>query len=344
METPKEQGFRAPAEWEPQSRCWMAWPARKAVWGEKLAAAREGYAAVARSIALYQPVIMVAKPENAAEASLQCGKGVSVLSMPIDDSWFRDNGPSFLVDDGGALAGVTWGWNAWGEQYTDYANDAALAERILAHLDIPRFVGPMILEGGAVHVDGEGTLLATEQCLLNPNRNPSLAREDIEKNLGDFLGIEKVIWLGRGLVDDDTDGHVDNLACFVRPGVVMALTTRNKDDANYGALADNLERLREARDARGRELAIIEIEQPAPQYADERRLPLSYINFCIVNRAVIVPEFEDSRDARARAAIAEAFPDRQIVPAFATDICRGGGGIHCITLQQPAGAAAGKAG
>jgi len=194
-----------------------------------------------------------------------------------------------------------------------------------------------VLEGGAVQVDGEGTLITTEQCLLNPNRNPNLWREEIERLLAGHLGIRKVIWLGEGLVDDETDGHVDNLACFVAPGVVLALTSSDPEDANYKALADNLERLRAASDVKGRPLEVIEIEQPKARTGDDgRRLGLSYVNFYIANGGVVMPSFEDPADPRAYETVVRCFPDRQVVQIPALDIVAGGGGIHCITQQQPA--------
>jgi len=194
-----------------------------------------------------------------------------------------------------------------------------------------------VLEGGAIHVDGEGTMLTTEQCLLNDNRNPGMSRADIERELGRLLGVETVIWLGQGLQDDETDGHVDNLACFARPGVVLAMTSSDRNDDNYEALQDNLARLRAARDARGRELEIIELPQPRRRKgADGRRLALSYVNFYFANDAVVVPSFEDSNDKSALETIARCFPDRKAVQIDASDIVVGGGGIHCITQQQPA--------
>lgn len=329
--------MRMPAEWEPQARCWLAWPDRLALWGDGLAAAREAYAEVARAIAAHEPVTMIADPASVAEASLKCGKGVEIMPLPIDDSWIRDNGPSFVLDDAGGVGGVVWGWNAWGGTYEDYDGDAAVAEAMLAGMGMRGFRAPMILEGGSIVGDGAGTLLTTEECLLNPNRNPGLDRDAIADALGRHLGTRKLVWLGRGLVDDDTDGHVDNVACFVAPGRVVVLTTRDRDDANFDRLADNLARLKAATDADGRALEVLEIEQPAPRYLHGRRMPLSYINFCVVNGAVIVPQFDDPKDRQARSMIGDAFPGREIVPVLATDICRGGGGIHCITLQQPEG-------
>jgi agmatine deiminase len=201
-----------------------------------------------------------------------------------------------------------------------------------------RYEAPFVLEGGAIHTDGEGTLLTTESVLLNANRNPGIGRADMEELLAAYLGIRKVIWLGEGLKDDDTDGHVDNLACFARPGVVLALSSSDPADANHGPLQDNLARLRAATDAQGRSFEVVEIEQPRPRYLpDGRRIAASYINFYVANGAVIMPAFEDPQDARACEAVTRAFPGREIVQVPAVDIVCGGGGIHCITQQQPRG-------
>jgi len=334
--TPAALGYRMPAEWSPHARCWMAWPCRATMWDARLDAARAAFAEVARIIARFEPVTMIARPEDAAAARQALGATVSVLALPLDDSWARDIGPAFLTHPTRGLAGVAWRFNAWGGKYPDYAEDAQLAQRLLAHLDLPCFAAPFVLEGGAIHVDGEGTALVTEQCLLNPNRNPGLSRAEIEDHLRAWLGVDTVIWLGQGLVDDETDGHVDNLACFVRPGVVMALGEPDPRDENFAALADNDRRLRAATDARGRSPEVLQVNQPAPRVIDGRRLALSYINFYRANGAVIAPRFGDPRDEEAQAKLAIAFPDLTIVTVPALDILFGGGGIHCITQQQPA--------
>ncbi len=222
--------------------------------------ARDAYAEVAKAIAEFEAVTMIANPDNVAEVSLRCGAKVACLPLAQDDSWMRDTGPTFLVNGEGALAGVDWRFNAWGGKYQDYDRDAEVARLILEQGETRRYEAPLILEGGAIHVDGEGTLITTEQCLLNPNRNPDLSKGEIEELLRAYLGIRAVIWLGEGLTDDETDGHVDNLACFVRPGVVLALTCEDSEDDNYAPLRDNLDRLRAATDAKGRALEVVEVE------------------------------------------------------------------------------------
>ena len=339
MAHPVESGFFMPAEWAAHSRCWMAWPCRESLWGEGLAAAREAYAEVAREISRFEPVTMIANPEHVAEVSLSCGSGVSCLPLAHDDSWTRDSGPTFVVDRAGQTAGVDWVFNAWGGKHQPYDRDAEMAQRILEQAKLPRYAAPLVAEGGAIHVDGEGTLLTTEQCLLNPNRNPDLSRAEVEGHLRDFLGVEKVIWLVGDPLDEETDGHVDNLACFAAPGVVLAQQPGPEERPNHAALAENLKRLREAVDARGRRLEVIEMPQPQTEQLDYRGAPLlaSYINFYLANGAVIAPAFEDPADDRAFQIFSQVFPDRQVVQVRALDILQGGGGIHCITQQQPGG-------
>lgn len=325
-----------PAEWAPHDRCWMAWPCRDALWGEGLQPAREAYAGVAKAIAGFEPVTMLANEEDLAQATALCGPAVDCRAMVLDDSWMRDIGPSFLVDGAGGLAGVDWQFNAWGERFQPYDQDARVAERLLNQIDVKRYAAPLVLEGGSIHVDGEGCLLTSEECLLAPNRNPGLARGEIEDLLARHLGVSQFIWLGQGLEDDDTDGHIDNLACFVRPGVVMTVVCEDPDDPNHATLEDNLQRLKKARDARGRALEVIELPLPRERrYLGGQRLALSYVNFYIANGGVVMPAFGDSQDEAAFEVIARAFPDRQVVQVPASDILIGGGGIHCITQQQP---------
>ncbi len=338
MARPVDDGFFMPPEWAPHARCWMQWPCREPLFGEHLAAARDAYADVARAIAEFEPVTMIANPEHVIEASLKCGPGVSTFPLPLDDSWCRDSGPTFVVNAAVAVAGVDWKWNAWGGKYPDHQRDAGVARAVLEHLGMRRYAAPLVLEGGAIHVDGEGTALTTESCLLNPNRNPDLGRQEVEELLRQYLGVRSVLWLNGGLEDDDTDGHVDNVACFARPGLVLALQSSDPEDGNHAMLADNLARLRSATDAAGRSVEVVPIEQPRRrQMEDGRRLALSYINFYIANGGVVMPAFEDPQDRHACDAIQRAFPDRRVMQIPASEIVFGGGGIHCITQQQPAG-------
>lgn len=334
--TPEDAGFHMPAEGARHSRTWMAWPSRIDLWNGRHVEAKAAYAAVARAIARFEPLIMVANPVDVAEAGAECGPSVEILAMALDDSWMRDIGPTFLVDGKGNLAGADWRFNAWGDKWPNYAQDAAIAAQVLDRVGCPRFQAPFVLEGGSIHSDGEGTVLTSEQCLLNPNRNPGLTKSRIEANLKAWLGARTVIWVGQGLENDGTDGHVDNLACFARPGVVLATGCGDTTDANYAPLQDNLRRLRAARDARGRALDVLELPIPAKRVTAAGRLAANYTNFYLANGAVIAPAFDDPMDAVAAAVLARAFPDRQIVQIPALAILEGGGGIHCITQQQPA--------
>ncbi|MBB6250542.1 agmatine deiminase family protein [Nitrospirillum iridis] len=334
--SPAAAGFIMPGEWHPHDRCWMAWPNRAETFPNGLDAARRAYAGVAKAIAQFEPVTIVAPPGEVAEASVFCsGSPVSVIPVPLSDSWIRDNGPSFVIDGKGGIGGVDWGFNAWGRNYDDFDADTHVAAEVLKSLGLPRFQAPLIMEGGSFHVDGEGTLITTEECLLNPNRNPGLTRGEIEGHLRDFLGVRGVIWLGRGYEQDETDGHIDEIACFIRPGLVLAMTTDDPDDPNFATFQDNIERLSMATDAQGRELEIVTLRTPARQEQAGVRLTLSYTNFYLANGGVVLPAFEDPMDAEAAKLFSRLYPDRQIVQVPALDIVRGGGGIHCITQQQP---------
>ena len=337
MTIPRAPGLAMPAEWAPHSRCWMAWPCRTELWGERMPAARKICAEIAKAIVAYEPVTMIARPDLAADASLHCGQGISVLPLEHDDSWMRDVAPTFVIDRAGALAGVDWRYNGYGERTPAYERDARLAEVICARLQVRRFTAPIVFEGGAVHVDGEGTALVCAPSVLDPKRNPGLGRDGLEKVLGDCLGVVKVIWLEHGFEGDATGGHVDNVACFVRPGVAMVLACRDENDANFAGFRDNLARLREARDAAGRELQVIEVEQPSARAGpDGRRLTTSYLNFYLANGAVVLPMFGDPMDNAAHDAISAAFADRHAIQIDVSDLVYGGGGIHSITQQQPA--------
>lgn len=338
MTTPAADGFRMPAEWAPHARCWMAWPCRADTWIDgRIGPARAAYAAVARAIARFEPVTMVCNPADAAAAAEACGPGVAVLPLPLSDSWMRDIGPSFVADGDGRVAGVDWGFNAWGGNYADCAADADIARRILDHLGLRRYAAPLVLEGGSIHVDGAGTVLTTEECLLNPNRNPALGRDEIERLVHAHLGTSRMIWLGRGYEQDETDGHIDEIACFARPGLVLMTMTDDPADANHPVFRDNLDRLRAARDARGQALEVVALPQPARRDEGGGRLTLSYTNFYVANGGIVMPAFDDPADGPAREILARAFPDRTVVQVPALDIVRGGGGIHCITQQQPLG-------
>ena len=344
-QTPAEAGFFMPAEGAPHARTWMAWPTRTALWGANFPDAEAAYANVAKAIARFEPVTMVANEADIDRVRAACGSAVKAVALPIDDSWMRDSGPSFLLNASSEVAGADWGFNAWGSKFPPWDKDAALAGRILEHLSMRAFRAEFILEGGSIHVDGEGTVLTTEQCLLHPNRNFGYSRADIEGCLKAWLGASAVIWLGEGLENDHTDGHIDDIACFVRPGVVMAATCDDPADPNHKPLSENLRRLRIARDAKGRALEIIEMPLPTRREVQGvGRLASSYVNFYIANGGIVAPSFDDPRDEAARRILQAAFPDRDVVMVPCLTIIEGGGSIHCITQQQPAGAVAQRIG
>lgn len=296
--------------------------------------ARLATAEVARAIARFEPVVMCARPEDAAAAESVCGGSAEIFLVPLDDSWSRDAGPTFLSGDG--IAGVAWKFNAWGGKYDGYANDQALARKIVEGAEGKAFVAPIVCEGGAIHVDGEGTLITTEQCLLNANRNPGVTREDITEVLQRYTGAETVLWFPGTYADSETDGHVDNIACFAAPGrIILGVPPANHPD--FAVVAELRRFLAEQRDARGRKFEIVEIVQPRCE-EDWRGRPsaASYVNFYLVNGAVIAPAFDDPQDAPAQRVLKDCFPDREIVAVDARDIVAGGGGIHCITQQEPA--------
>jgi agmatine deiminase len=337
---PVRDGYAMPAEWAPHARTWMCWPARTEAWGgpEGLLRAKQAYARVARAVSSFEPVTMAVRPQDAAEARLACASKVAIFETALDDSWARDMGPSFLIGPEGRRAGTAWHFNAWGNKYLPYTDDAALAEKILTEEGARVYRAPLVCEGGAIHVDGEGTLITTEQCLLNDNRNPNLDRQQVEERLALFTGARRILWLGEGFSDEETDGHIDNIACFAAPGRVIVGVPASRKHPDYEPVVEAIRRLGEARDAEGRRIEIVEIAQPKKVRVDWRGRPLqaSYINFYLTNGGLVMPAFDDPHDERARDALAACFPGRDILQIDALDIVEGGGGIHCITQQEPA--------
>lgn len=337
MTTPTESGFKMPAEWHPHAGCWMAWPCHVPSWENTgLERARAAYARVAQAIAQFEPVTMLVNPGDEETATLMCGAEIRLKTLPINDSWVRDTGPSFLLNEAQELAGVDWIHNAWGGNYEDCELDNKIASAIINETKALGFKAPLVMEGGSFHVDGEGTVLTSRECLLNPNRNPNLSQEEIENYLHSYLGTKKVIWLNKGLLGDETDGHIDEIACFIAPGKVLCLITHDKEDANYQTLQENLALLNAATDACGRTLQVYTVEQPPATFLGEERLTLSYINFYLANNGIVMPAFgHEQHDKTAFNLFTELFPDRQITQIDALDVFAGGGGIHCITQQQP---------
>lgn len=338
--SPLQDGFFFPAEWEPHRRTWMCWPARMECFGsaEGMLRAKQAYARVARAISSFEPVTLAARPHEVPEARLATGGKVEVIELPLDDSWARDFGPTFLRNGKGRVSGVQWIFNAWGQKYHPYTNDAVFARRVLEMIGAPIYRPPLVCEGGALHGDGRGTILTTEQCLLHPNRNPGRGKAEIEDLLKTHLGARSIIWLGGGFSDIETDGHIDNIACFASPGRVILGMPAARSHPDYAPIQDALERLTAARDAEGRALEIIELPQPKKnrQSWTGRLLEASYVNFYLANGAIIMPAFDDPNDEGARTILAQCFPGRDIMQIDALDIVQGGGGIHCITQQEPA--------
>ena len=330
MATPRDDGFAMPPEWAEHERTVMAWPARAELWGGTLENAKREYAGVANAIAAFEPLTMVARPgADAAEARAALDGAAEVVELPLDDSWVRDNGPIVLRDGAGRRAAAVFAFNAWGERFLPYDEDARLAGRLAGHLGLPAYEAGMVLEGGSVLVDGTGVVLTTEQCLLHPNRNPTLTREDIERRLLDFLGAEQVVWLRSGLVEDrDTDGHVDLIAAFTEPGRLL-LQQAPVVDPNFDRCAENLAR------ATAAGLDVIALEHlPRTQVAGED-VAVPYLNLYICNGGVIVPTCGAETDPDALRVIGAAFPGREVVGVPGAVLAYGGGGPHCITQQVP---------
>jgi agmatine deiminase len=341
--TPRDDGFRMPGEFAPHQRTLMAWPARTvgvdSWWTDHLEQSKDDWAAVARAIAGFEPVTMVCPPGSSAEVSTRCGDGVEPLELPIDDSWMRDNGPIFVTNDHGEVAMVHFRFNSWGEKYLPYDQDALVPERLAEEFGVRRYDAPMVLEGGSLFVDGEGTLFTTEECLLNPNRNPDLTREQIEDTLRAYLGVETIVWLPKGMAADrDTDGHIDGIAQVIRPGTLMLLRPKDFNDPDTPRGEENAALLAASTDARGRSLEVLEVPVTASVDIDGYGpVSIPYLNFYLVNGGVIVPTGGIPQDGDALALIGEAFPDREVVPVPGAIISLGGGGPHCITQQVPEG-------
>lgn len=325
-----------PAEWEPHDACLMAWPTREELWGRYFESAKQEYAATANAISEFEPVLMVASPDQTAEARNSCGSRVEILEVPIDDSWVRDSGPIFVLDQDGRRYGVDFAFNSWGERFRPFDRDAEMAAGVLSSLGVERISSTMVLEGGGITVDGEGTAITTEQCLLNSNRNPTMSRAEIEAELQRTLGIEKLIWIPWGQAEDaHTDGHVDGACAYVRPGVVLAQTCEDPQNPNHELMAANLEVLKSSQDLTGREIEVIELPYLPYFDLDGEEMVVSYVNFYIANGGVIVPLADHPLDEPALDLVGRAFPDREVVGVPGRIISFGGGGPHCVTQQLP---------
>jgi agmatine deiminase len=352
--TPRELGYRMPAEWEPHEATWLAWPHNPEDWPGKFQPIPWVYAGIVRLLAAHEQVHLLvedAKAEQRAEGILaRAGAnldGVSFHPWPTDRSWTRDSGPIFVRSREGKVGITNWHFNGWAK-YSNWRLDDQLPARVTELLGLPSWKPELrladgsshhvVLEGGSIDTNGAGILLTTEECLLSEvqQRNPCLGREDLERVFHDFLGIEQVIWLGHGVAGDDTHGHVDDISRFVAPTTIVTCVESDASDPNHAPLAENLSRLKAARTLDGKPFDVVELPLPRPVVFDGQRLPASYANFYIANGLVLVPTFQDPNDRVALNTLAEVFPGREVVGIHCLDLVWGLGTLHCMTQQQPA--------
>jgi agmatine deiminase len=334
-------GYRWPAEWEKHASTWLSWPHNRDTWPNKFEPVPGAFARFVKTLAQFEPVNIMASGEARETAHSLVGHlgNIKIWDIPTNDAWCRDHGPTFLC---GAEKGLPpllldWGYNAWGGKYPPYDLDDAAPQRIAEQLGRKCISPGMILEGGAIEGNGAGTMLTTTECLLNPNRNPGMTKEQIERNLRDYFGVERVLWCEKGsLAGDDTDSHIDQLARFVGPHTVVAAACSDKLDENYQPLWDLWEELSNFRTADDERLLIIPLYLPAPKYEQGQRLPCSYCNFVFANGAVLVPTFDDPADVYALETFEELFPDRKVIGVPSLDLVWGLGSLHCLSQQEPA--------
>jgi agmatine deiminase len=357
--TPTQDGYRMPAEWEPHAQTWMLFPHRSDTWRWGAKPAQHAFAEVATAIAKFEPVTVATCYGQYDHARALLPSHIRVVEMTSNDAWVRDSGATFVVNDVGDVRGVDWVFNAWGGvdkgMYPDWSADDRIARKMCEIEGMDSYRAPFVLEGGAIHVDGEGTALVVTNNVLHPNRNSEMPQNTMANYLRDYLNIQDVIWLDEGVFNDETDGHIDNLACWVRPGEVALTWTDDEDDPQYEISRRAYDALTHTPDAKGRTLTVHKIPQPTPQFMSEeeevgldlsedslerragRRLAASYINFYIANGGVIVPQFGVPEDEQALHLLGGLFPQHDVVGIYSREILLGGGNIHCITQQQPRG-------
>jgi agmatine deiminase len=355
--TPASDGFSMPGEFEPHSGCWMLWPERPDNWRDNAKPAQQAFTSVAVAVVTGEPVTVGVSRDQYLNARAMLPAAVRLAELSSNDAWMRDIGPTFVRNAAGDVRGVDWQFNAWGGAqgglYKSWDQDELVAQKVLQLESRDRYAAPLFMEGGAIHADGHGTILTTEECLLNANRNPTLDIGAIELLLHEYVGASTVIWLGKGVPNDETDGHIDELCAFVKPGVVVLTWTDNKRDPLYPICRDAYERLMSARDARGKKIVIHKLPQPGPLHFTKKeaagvkrargtrprpvgeRLAASYTNFYIGNRVIVMPLLDDRYDRAVAKQLAELFPKRRVIGVQAREILLGGGGIHCITQQVP---------
>ncbi len=342
--SPKQLGYRMPAEWAPHEATWLAWPHNRDTWPDELDLVKDVWAQMVQAISPAEKVYLLVNDKQAEDDAAKRLKrigarmeNVFLLEIPTVDVWMRDYGPTFVTrkNHDAPLAFNDWIFNGWGNKYESYRRDDDVAKAIAPLLGMPVFAHEIVLEGGSIDVNGCGACLTTEQCLLNPNRNPRLSRSDIEAMLRESLGVDRIIWLGNGIVGDDTDGHIDDIARFVDPTTVVCAVEEDPRDENYTPLEENYERLQGARDQAGGKLTIVRLPMPGKVAYRGERLPASYANFYIANRVVLVPTYDHPNDARAVGLLRELFPDRSVIGMPCALVVIGLGAIHCVTQQQP---------
>ena len=338
-DTPRSRGWSVPADHAPHSRTWMAWPAREDIWGSMLAGVRRDVASVARAIARFEPVAMVVRPHQVRDAAVACGRGVEIVPLVNDDLWMRDMGPVFLVDGHGGLAGLDMNFNGWGNKQA-HPNDARIAREVLALLGVPRFAAPFVAEGGALEVDGQGTVMATESSIINPNRNPGKSKMRLTADICGYLGASKMIWVPGLRGHDITDDHIDGLARFVAAGEVVVDQPADPHATNVWAVSERraLTILEGSTDTAGRLLKCRISRESAtiPPHENPSLFVNVYVNWYVCNGAVLIPRFGDrSADDAGRSLVADLYPGREVVQLTINSLAEGGGGIHCVTQQQP---------
>lgn len=343
--SPFEDGFSMPAEWAPHEATWLAWPNNPEAWPKNLKAVQDIWVEIARVLSLGEKVRLLVHDDEVGEdvsnRLKNAGadmKEVSLLKIPTVDIWIRDYGPTFVTRRGGEnrVAANSWVFNAWGEKYESWLKDDGVARQVAHLLQVPLYESSLILEGGSIEVNGQGTCLLTEQCLLNSNRNARLSRREIERTLVDYLGVTHFIWLGQGVAGDDTDGHIDNLARFVNPTTVVCPLEEDSRDENYTPLQENHERLQRATDHKGEKLQVVTLPVPGRVVDGRERLPASYANFYIANETVLVPVYDHPNDEKAIDTLDSLFPERKVIGIPCRSLVYGLGAIHCMTQQEPA--------
>jgi agmatine deiminase len=346
MPTAAELGFYMPAEWHRHAGTWLSWPKDPETWPDRVPQAELIFLRMMEALAPNEIVNLLvndsATEKLVGERCLFPGaENIRFHQIETVDSWIRDYGPNFLINSKGELSYNDWIFNAWGNKYEDLKKDDSIPARLEKLLNVPRFNPGIVMEGGSIEVNGEGCVLTTEQCLLNPNRNPSLSRDEIERHLKEFLGVQKVLWLGEGIIGDDTDGHIDDIARFVESNVIVCALEDDPEDANYELLQDNLKRLEKMTDANGRPFEIVTIPMPGAVGGSSTntrnldRLPASYANFYIANNVVLAPIFGHANDQRAIDILQRVFSDRRVVGINCEPLVWGMGTIHCVSQQQP---------